>query len=72
MCHRTGKYTVCRLVHASFIPEMLQGGAVEGLIGASQGSAMQASERKGEGEVWLVVGAWGGSAGWEEGGGEGF
>ena len=31
MCYRTGKYTVCRRVPASFSPEMLQAGAVEGL-----------------------------------------
>ena len=31
-CYRTGKYTVCRHVHASFSPEMLQAGAVKRLI----------------------------------------
>ena len=30
-CYRTGKYTVCRLVRASFSPEILQAGAVKGL-----------------------------------------
>ena len=30
-CYRTRKYTVCRHVPASFIPEMLQAGAVKGL-----------------------------------------
>ena len=32
-CYRTGKYiyTVCRPIHASFSPEILQAGAVEGL-----------------------------------------
>ena len=28
MCHRTGKYTVCRCVRTSFSPEILQAGAV--------------------------------------------
>ena len=32
MCYRTGKYTVFRRVCASFSPEMLQAGAVKGLI----------------------------------------
>ena len=32
MCYRTGKYTVRRRFHASFIPEILQAGAVKGLI----------------------------------------
>ena len=27
-----GKYTVCRRVHAAFSPEILQAGAVKGLI----------------------------------------
>ena len=31
-CYRTGKYTVCRRVRASFSPEILQAGAVKGLI----------------------------------------
>ena len=31
MCCRTGKYTVCRRVRASFSPEILQDGAVKGL-----------------------------------------
>ena len=31
MCHRTGKYTVCRHVRASFSPDILQAGAVEGV-----------------------------------------
>ena len=31
-CYRTGKYTVCRRVRASFSPEILQVGAVKGLI----------------------------------------
>ena len=29
-CYRTGKYTVCRRVRASFSPEIVQAGAVEG------------------------------------------
>ena len=29
-CYRTGKYTVCRRVRASFSPEILQAGAVKG------------------------------------------
>ena len=33
-CYRTGKYTVCRRVRASFIPEVLRAGAVKGLITA--------------------------------------
>ena len=45
---------------------------MKGLIGASQGSSVQASERKGEGEVWLVVGAWGEVQVGRRGGGEGF
>ena len=32
MCHRTGKHTVCRWVRASFSPEIVQAGAVEGLM----------------------------------------
>ena len=32
MCYRTGKYTVCRRVRASFSPEGLQAGAVNGLM----------------------------------------
>ena len=31
MCYRTGNYTVCRRVSASFSPEILQAGAVKGL-----------------------------------------
>ena len=31
MCHRTGKYTVCRRVHASFSPKILKALAVKGL-----------------------------------------
>ena len=31
-CYRTGKYTVCRRVRAFFSPEILQAGAVKGLI----------------------------------------
>ena len=31
MCYRTGEYTVCRRVRASFSPEILQSGAVNGL-----------------------------------------
>ena len=30
-CYKTRKYTVCRHVHASFSPEILQAGAVKGL-----------------------------------------
>ena len=37
-CYRTGKYTVCRRVHASFSPEILQAGAVKGLI--TKGTAL--------------------------------
>ena len=32
MCYRTGKHTVCRQVPASFSPEILQAGAVKGLM----------------------------------------
>ena len=32
MCHRTGKYTVCRCVRESFSPDILQAGTVKGLI----------------------------------------
>ena len=32
MCYRTGKYTVCRCVRASFSPEILQAAAVKWLI----------------------------------------
>ena len=32
MCYRTGKYTVCRRVRASFSPEILQAGEVKGLM----------------------------------------
>ena len=32
MCYKTGKYTVCRRVRAFFSPEILQAGAVKGLI----------------------------------------
>ena len=31
-CYRTGKYTVCRCVHASFSSEILHAGAVKGLM----------------------------------------
>ena len=31
-CYRTGKYTVCMRIPASFNPEFLQTGAVKGLI----------------------------------------
>ena len=31
-CYRTGKYTVHRHIHASFSPDILQAGAVKGLI----------------------------------------
>ena len=31
-CYRTGKYTVCMRVSASFSQEILQAGAVKGLI----------------------------------------
>ena len=31
MCYRTGKYTVCRLVRASFSPEIVQAVAEKGL-----------------------------------------
>ena len=31
-CHRTGKYTVCRRVRASFSPEILQAVAVKELM----------------------------------------
>ena len=31
-CYKTRKYTVCRHVHASFCPEIVQAGAVKGLI----------------------------------------
>ena len=31
-CHRSGTYAVCRLVPASFSPEILQAGAVKGLM----------------------------------------
>ena len=34
-CYTTGKYTVCRRVHASFSPEILQAGAVKGLMVSS-------------------------------------
>ena len=30
-CYRTGKYTACRRVRASFSPEIVQAGAVKGL-----------------------------------------
>ena len=29
--YRTGKYTVCRRIHASLSPEILQAGALKGL-----------------------------------------
>ena len=35
MCYRTGKYTVCRRVSASFSPEILQAGAVKGFMARS-------------------------------------
>ena len=31
-CYRTGKHTVCRRVRAAFSPDILQAGAVKGLI----------------------------------------
>ena len=31
MCHRTGKYTVCRGIRAFFTPKFLQAGTVKGL-----------------------------------------
>ena len=30
-CCRTGRYTVCRRIHAFFCPEILQAGAVKGI-----------------------------------------
>ena len=32
MCHGTGKYTVCRHTRESFSPEILQAGAMKGLM----------------------------------------
>ena len=32
MCYKTRKYTVCRRICASFSPEILQAGAVKGLL----------------------------------------
>ena len=37
-CYRTGKYTVCRRVRASFSPDILQAGAVKGSRIPSTGS----------------------------------
>ena len=31
LCYRTGRYTVCGRIRASFSPEILQAGAVKGL-----------------------------------------
>ena len=31
MCYRTGKYTVCRYIRASFSPDILHAGAPKGL-----------------------------------------
>ena len=36
ICYRTGIITVCRRVRAPFSPDILQAGAVKGLIGASE------------------------------------
>ena len=43
MCYRTGKYTVCRRVRASFSPEILQAVAVKGLIVRGGGSQKRVS-----------------------------
>ena len=37
-CYRTGVYTVCRRVCASFSPEILQAGTVKGLSIADNGT----------------------------------
>ena len=39
-CYRTGKYTGCRRVHASFSPEIVQAGVVKGLITDITGAAV--------------------------------
>ena len=41
MCYRTGIYTVCRHVHISFSPEMLQAGALQGLMSSHVGLTYQ-------------------------------
>ena len=42
-CYRTGKYTVCRRVCASFSTEMLQAGAVNGVKFAPKRSHVSAA-----------------------------
>ena len=44
-CYRTGKYTVCRGVPASFSPEILQAGAVKGLRCSASKRAVVGSNR---------------------------
>ena len=51
MCYRTGKYTVCRSVHASFRPDILQAGAVKGLIAMYFDEALMKAWSNGERDV---------------------
>ena len=56
-CYRTGKYSVCRHVPASFSPEILQAGAVKGLIGRfpneDRASLAVKGLRLGDNDDWL-------------------
>ena len=55
MRHRSGKYTVCRLVRAAFSPEILQAGAVKGLIRTGGGGGMEGGEGYGGEYVNMVL-----------------
>ena len=60
-CHRTGKYTLCWRVRASFSTGILQAGAVKGLnhwLSLSSALAHQAQRR------WRGLGGWGGEGSW--------
>ena len=48
-CYKTRKYTVCRHVHASFSPEILQAGAVKGLTSTETTRLTKDGEKGGEG-----------------------
>ena len=45
-CYRTETYTVCRHVHASFSPDILQSGAVKGLTGGWNGYHNRSQHRR--------------------------
>ena len=54
MSYRTGKYTVCRCVHASFSLEILHAGAVKGLISTLNTKGQQRLELPMVTRTWHV------------------